>query len=74
MAIPLFVGVDELQKVSHRRKHAFTDVVSGSYVSTPETLSLQTFIALDVLEAYLGNFSDSRRTTSIPSRASADEA
>lgn len=74
MGIPLFVGVNELQKVSHRRKHAFTDVVFGPYVSTSETSRVQTLIALEVLEAYLGNFSASRRITSIPSRASVDEA
>lgn len=28
MGIPLFVGIDELEKVSHRGKHAFANVIS----------------------------------------------
>lgn len=80
VSIPLVVRVDELEKVSHGREHAFTDMVPAkqkgvAQLDVPLTVLMLCYQLGDAKCAtYLGNLSASRSTTSMPSRARAEEA
>jgi hypothetical protein len=70
MCVPLFIAIDELEKVSHRREHAFANMVSINLCQ----MLLSKHNNSRGKQTNLGNFSASRRTTSIPSRARAADA
>ena len=74
IVIELVVGANELDKLSHRGKHALSNVVSAKESKYKIPGHRRTYSRKQLSLAYLGNVSISNSTTSYPSRTKTEEA